>query len=134
MLDQTNTENALAEEIRQFNESMAFEREQFEYQKEQAAARSSGGGGGGGGGYSRSSGGSSSNTAQISGDKATSGISSLTSSTKATQASLINGMIANGATKDDVANTISRGVTNGTITKAEAASLRETFTPRGYTY
>ena len=129
VLDQMNTENALAEEIRQYNESMAFEREQFEWQKARA---SGGGGGGGGGGSSRSS--SSSNTAQISGDKATSGISSLTSSTKETQASLINGMIANGATKDDVANTISRGVTNGTITTAEAASLRETFTPRGYTY
>lgn len=54
VLAQMNTENALAEEIRQYNESMAFEREQFEWQK----AKSSGGGGGGGGGSSRSSGGS----------------------------------------------------------------------------
>lgn len=56
VLKQINTENALAEEIRQynesmaeekrqFNESMAFDREQFEYQK----AKASGGGGGGGG-------------------------------------------------------------------------------------
>lgn len=45
VLGQINTENALAEEIRQFNESMALEREQFEWQK----AKSSGGGGGGGG-------------------------------------------------------------------------------------
>lgn len=50
VLGQINTENALAEEIRQFNESMALEREQWEWQKAQAAARSSGGGGGGGGG------------------------------------------------------------------------------------
>ena len=61
VLSQMNTENALAEQIRQhneslaeekrqFNESMAFEREQYEYQKEQAAAKSSGGGGGGGSG------------------------------------------------------------------------------------
>jgi hypothetical protein len=35
----------MAEEKRQFNESMAFDREQFEYQK----AKASGGGGGGGG-------------------------------------------------------------------------------------
>jgi hypothetical protein len=56
-----NTENALAEEIRQYNESMAFEREQWNWQVAQAAARSSGGGGGGGGGgYSGGSGGSSS--------------------------------------------------------------------------
>ena len=56
VLGQINTENALAEEIRQFNEQMAFEREQFAWQQAQAAARSSGGGGGGGGGgTSRSS-------------------------------------------------------------------------------
>ena len=40
VLNQINTENALAEEVRQYNESMAFEREQFEYQK----AKSSSGG------------------------------------------------------------------------------------------
>jgi hypothetical protein len=45
VLNQINTENALAEEIRQYNEQMAFEREQFKWQKEQAEARSSGGGG-----------------------------------------------------------------------------------------
>ena len=43
VLNQINTENALAEEVRQYNESMAFEREQFEYQKAKAA-KSSGGG------------------------------------------------------------------------------------------
>jgi hypothetical protein len=55
VLGQINTENSLAEQVRQFNESMALEREQWEWQKAQAAARSSGGGGGGGGGSSRSS-------------------------------------------------------------------------------
>lgn len=43
VLGQINTENALAEEIRQFNESMALEREQWEWQKAQATAKSSGG-------------------------------------------------------------------------------------------
>lgn len=43
VLQQINTENALAEEIRQYNEKMALEREQFEWQK----AKSSSGGGGG---------------------------------------------------------------------------------------
>lgn len=66
VLDQMNTEHALAEEIRQYNESMAFEREQFDWQKEQAAARSSSSGGGRGGGGG--SGGSSS-TPQIDGSK-----------------------------------------------------------------
>ena len=64
VLKQINTENALAEEIRQYNESMAFqkqkaaqdralqqsqlalEREKFAWQKAQASKASSGGGGG----------------------------------------------------------------------------------------
>lgn len=40
VLAQMNTENALAEQIRQFNESMALEREQFEWQVAQAEAAS----------------------------------------------------------------------------------------------
>lgn len=68
VLKQINTENAMAEEVRQynekmaeerrqFNESMAFEREQFEYAKAQAAKKSSGGGGSGGGGGGKGNGG-----------------------------------------------------------------------------
>lgn len=61
VLKQINTENALAEEVRQYNEkmaeerrqfnaTMALEREQFEYQKQKAASGGSSGGGSGGGG------------------------------------------------------------------------------------
>lgn len=50
VLEQMNTEKALAEQIRQFNESMALEREQFEWQKAQAGGGRSGGGSGGGSG------------------------------------------------------------------------------------
>jgi hypothetical protein len=39
VLSQINTENSLAEQQRQFNENMAFQREQFNWQKEQAAAK-----------------------------------------------------------------------------------------------
>lgn len=74
VLDQINKENALAEEVRQYNDTMAFnrekekndkayrdaqlalQREQFDWQKAQAAKSSSGGGGGGGSG--KTSGGS----------------------------------------------------------------------------
>ena len=49
VLNQINTENSLAEQIRQYNESMALEREQWEWQKKKAS------GGGGGGGSSSSS-------------------------------------------------------------------------------
>jgi hypothetical protein len=66
MLDQINTEKAQAEQKRQFDATMAFNREQFEYKKAQDAAAASGGGGGGssggsgGGTIKKDSGGSSS--------------------------------------------------------------------------
>jgi uncharacterized membrane protein YgcG len=44
VLNQINQEHSLAEQIRQYNESMALEREQFEWQKAQAKKSSSGGG------------------------------------------------------------------------------------------
>lgn len=47
-LEQINAENTLAEQVRQHNEEMAFEREKFDWTKSQAE-KSSGGGGGGGG-------------------------------------------------------------------------------------
>ena len=50
VLNQINTENSLAEQVRQYNESLALEKAQFEWQKEQAKKSSSSGGGGGGGG------------------------------------------------------------------------------------
>ena len=119
VLDQMNTENALSEEIRQYNESMAFEREQFEWQKERA-------GGGGGGSSSKSSSSSSSSSNKISDSKQTDSTPSA--------ADALNSAIASGATKDKVSNAISKAVSNGTISKSEAKELRETFTPRGYTY
>lgn len=58
VLDQMNTENALAEEMRQFNEQLAEEQRQFDYYNKLGEfaniGSSSGGGGGSGGGYSRS--------------------------------------------------------------------------------
>ena len=66
VLEQINTENALAEQIRQFNANLAFEKEQFNWQKEQAkienaqqsaiikAQTSSGGSSGGSSSYSSS--------------------------------------------------------------------------------
>lgn len=44
VLSQINTENALAEQQRQFNANLAFQKEQFAWQQAQAAAKSSGGG------------------------------------------------------------------------------------------
>lgn len=123
VLAQMNTENALAEEIRQYNESIALEREQFEWQKSNFKKSS---GGGGGGGSSRSSGGSSSSSSSNKIEKS--------SGSGSSAADQLNAAIAAGATKDKVANAISNAVKNGTISKSEATSLRQTFTPRGYTY
>lgn len=44
VLSQINTENAQAEQKRQFDANMAFQREQFDWQKAQAAAKASSGG------------------------------------------------------------------------------------------
>lgn len=56
VLQQMNTENALAEQIRQYNESLALEREQFDYYSKKASG--SRGGGSSSGGSRGSSGGS----------------------------------------------------------------------------
>lgn len=60
VLAQINTENSMAEQIRQFNESMAFQREQLAEQQrqfdEQMAASSGSSGSGGGGSYYSSDG------------------------------------------------------------------------------
>jgi hypothetical protein len=60
VLSQINTENSLAEQIRQHNEQMALQREQFAWQKAQAAAKSSGGSSRSSSGSRKSSGGTSS--------------------------------------------------------------------------
>ena len=120
VLEQMNTENALAEQIRQFNESMALQREQFAFQQFTYFDSKEDSSGGGGGGSSSSGGSSSGSTIKKS------------SGTSAEDA--LNAAIAGGATKDKVSNAISQAVSNGTITKEEASSLRETYTPRGYTY
>lgn len=123
VLAQMNAENALAEEMRQFNESMAWEKKVYNDSKKKTSS------GGGGGGSSRSSGGGSGSSggSKISSSKKSSGSGS-------SPADQLNKAIAAGAPKDKVSNAISKAVANGTITKSEASSLRQTFTPRGYTY
>ena len=112
VLAQMNAENALAEEIRQYNESMAFEREQFEWQK----ARYGGSGGGGGGGSSRSSGGSSSssNTNKINKDSGSDDGEAMASDTRDSILALGQGPIS----ATNLANQVSSGkVSQSTSTK-----------------
>ena len=56
VLSQINTENALAEQKRQYDQSLAFQKEQFDWQKEQAKLSASGGGSSGGSSRRSSSG------------------------------------------------------------------------------
>ena len=137
VLDQMNTENALAEEIRQFNEQMEWEKYVYN-QSRAAASRSSGGGGGGG--SSRSSGGEQPKIEKGTGIK----IDMTKTNTPASeiiaqnrQTSLTNQLdtaIAKGANKNDISNAISLGLRNGTISKSEALDLRKTYTRQGIQY
>ena len=132
VLAQINTENALAEDVRQFNAQMSLEQAKFNYQKAQDAAEaakidkggSGGGGGGGGGGDSNTK--SHSSYVQA-GQKAK-------MDSTAYVMEKIDGMIANGATKDQISNVISQGLRDGAITKAEATRLRNAYIPRGVQY
>lgn len=142
VLDQMNTENALAEEIRQFNAQMAEEQRQFNFKNklgEFAVAASSGGGssGGGSGGYTgtnyHGTPKSSSGSPTIQKSNSDTSMPKTNEKTKTSTAQL-NAAIAAGASKDKVSNAISLALRNGEITQSQATSLRQTFTPRGYTY
>lgn len=155
VLDQINKENALKEEVRQYNESMAEEkrqydttlknqREQFDqqqnlarsqlkleqdkfaWQKSQASKSSS----------SSSGGSSSGNSIKKSTSSSGSSVKKSSSSSSTSGEEYINALIKSGASEDKVANEISLALRSGAISKSEAAALRKTFTPRGvrYTY
>ena len=117
VLGQINTENALAEEIRQFNESMALEREQFEWQKSKSSS-----GGGGSGGSSRSSGGSpssSDNPSQINKSSGSSG--DLPEETAKSVLALGEGPLS--------ASTVNNKVASGTVVEATSSSGNTVFLP-----
>lgn len=169
VLDQINKENALKEEVRQYNESMAEEKrqydttlknqreqfnqqqdlarrelklkqDQFAWQKSQASKSSSSSSGGSSSGNSIKKSTSSSSSSGSSVKKSSSsstrsgGGGKFGSSSTASGADYLNALIASGASKDKVSNEIAIALREGAITKAEAAKLRSTFTPRGVQY
>lgn len=143
VLNQFNTEHALAEEQRQFDAQLAEQKRQFDFHNKlgEFAVASSGGGGGGGGGGSNSGGnpqpklGNTKNLPKVDMSKSNTPASEIIAQNRQTsQNNLLNKAIAQGASKDNVSNAISLGVRNGTISKSEAAKLRQTFTPRGVQY
>ena len=128
VLSQINTENALAEQIRQFEESIQLEREQFEWQKNKGKKSSSSGSKRKVYDPTRDS------TSAISSIAGNSTDVSTTASKTAYAKMQLNKAIAGGATKDKVSNAISNALKNGAITKKQATELRKTYTPRGVQY
>ena len=136
VLAQINHENAMAEQIRQYNESKALEQaklaeqqrqfneslaeeqrqynETMAYNKSQAAAKAS-----------SSSGGGDDYVADKDKDK---------QKDEATAEDYFNKLIANGASKSDVANAIALAHRDGAITTEEMVRLRKKFTPPGLQY
>lgn len=160
VLSQINTENSLAEEVRQYNENLAMEQkklaeEQRQYNKslamEQAklaeqkrqfnvtqAAKSSSGGSiskSSGGGSSKKSGSSSNyKKATVNEKKQAAANKNVGKNSSVSAYDYLNKLIASGASKDKVSNEIAIALRNKAITTKEAQKLRNTFTPRGLQY
>jgi hypothetical protein len=132
---QINTENALAEQIRQYNESMAFQREQAAISNARAA-RSSGGGSGGSGDSvefvdSQGLQDSSTGGAVEAGAKAFSkvanneGLGSKYKSVSSTASTLYNGtkLVSKSKAKASVESFLASALANNSITKTGAAEI-----------
>lgn len=133
VLKQINTENAMAEEVRQFDATMAEQKRQFDILHPQVTLTTSGGGGGGG--YERKGSPKKADNTKKSAPKINSYKNNLYKNTnKTTGYDYLNALIASGATKDKVSNEIALALRDKAITAAEAARLRKTFTPRGVQY
>lgn len=154
VLKQINTENAMAEEVRQYNENLAMEqkklaeeqrqynaslalqqaelqlqKDKFSYEKEQDAKKSVV--------ISNTSNGRGASNSNYSKNRSTTTNKTYTKETtkKSNDAyDVLNAMIAAGATKANISHEISMALKNGAITKEEAKKLRQTFTPLGVEY
>ena len=159
VLQQINTENAMAEEVRQYNKSLEEEQRQynknyslqqaelqlakdkFAYEKKQAEAvepvvKSSSGRGSSNSNYSK-------NRSKTTNKTYSAGVKKTSSKSKGElnrgqgtgeATAYLNALIASGASKDKVANEIAIALREGEITKVEAQNLRNKFTPRGVQY
>lgn len=136
VINQINTENALAEEVRQYNENLALQKEQlqlqkdqFAWQKSQAKKSSSSSGS-----SSKSSGGTVKKDTSSSNDSNVTKNDNQNNNEPVTVEQYLNELIASGASKSKVANEISLALRAGEISTAEATRLRNIFTPRGHQY
>jgi hypothetical protein len=152
VLGQINTEKALAEETRQFNEQMKLEKEKFKYQKKKDAeakkaanaSRSYSGGGGSSGGSSGGGlniGGSGGGSGSGSSSSSKTPINKKTTKDRAAEdnaqlgaATYLDAAIASGASKSDVAGILNDATNKGVITKEERAALGNIYLPKGHEY
>lgn len=130
VLDQINKENSLAEQVRQYNESLALEREQFEWQKAQAS-RSYGGGG------SYYSGGGSDDSAKLtqddssdafkSGQPLLKGAANAKTYLKNTLNSIVNSSDFKASKISNINAAVSVAINNGTVSSSEGAALIQSY-------
>jgi hypothetical protein len=142
VLAQINHENALAEQVRQYNETLAEQKRQHSAsiaQQKAALAEEKRqfdilhpAGGGTSTGNSSSKAYKEAKNEHIAYKKATTEQKKADSEKSAYE--YLNALIASGATKDKVSNEIAIALREGEITKAQATKLRNTFTPRGVAY
>ncbi len=119
-VNQINNEKALAEEIRQYNASLAEEKRQFnESQKKKSNVSGSGSGGG---------------NYTLPPPKLPADPDDGDDGDDVGAKEYLNKLIASGAPKDEVIKEIRNALESGVITSAEAAKLRKTFAPRGNAY
>lgn len=138
VLQQINTENALEYQKEQAAKQnaiqeaqLALEREKWDYQKAQqeAAKIKKANASTNGTSYSRNS-----YVKKQTNDEKKIQKAEAKNQPKVSAAQYLNQLIASGASKDKVSNEIAIALRKGEITKAEAAKLRQTFTPRGLAY
>ena len=158
VLSQINTENALAEEVRQYNESKALEQAKLEQQKAIAEAQlaeekrqfdilhpptpadtgsSEITGSPGRGRISNThinKTPSKNKEVQITGGNEKNEHGGGGKKFEVSATSYLNELIKSGASKDKVSNEIAIALREGAITKKEATALRNKFTPRGLQY
>ena len=131
VLDQINKENSLAEQVRQYNESLALEREQFEWQKAQASRSYSSGGsyysGGSSGGSAVLTNNDSSSDAFKTGQPVLQGAASAKTNLKNFLNEIVNGS-GNKLTKiGNINSAVSTAIANGTITSSEGSALIQSY-------
>jgi hypothetical protein len=147
VLGQINTEKALAEETRQFNEQMKLEKEKFKYQKKKDAEAKKAAKASASRSYSSSNpglnldDGDTDTKTKVPNNEKQTPINKKTTKDRAAEdnaqlgaATYLDAAIASGASKSDVAGILNDATNKGVITKEERAALGNIYLPKGHEY